>query len=150
MSLRMRNWTMPASYLLTLPNIYALIQVSRGSTIPKKQTTSALRHHFKRKHSEIERAEAQPTSSDAEANVEAEKPKKKNPISNIWKLRTQAERRALFQSSIPNWVESKTMLDPKSDRAKVCTSSYSMIHNSLGPHWPTYYFVVICSCWYDP
>ena len=63
-------------------------------------------------------ASAQSSSTGSESAA----PANKNPIVCIWKLRTKAERKELFQTTIPNWVEEKTMLDFHSDRAQVRNS----------------------------
>ena len=92
-------------------------KISRGSTDPKKQTTSGMKNHLERNHKkEYDVLYPEPekkSKSDEESDSETQPLKVK-----ISKLRTQADRRELLKGTIPGWVESKNKLPFDSVRAK--------------------------------
>ena len=94
--------------------------ISRGSEDPKKQTTSGMKTHMLSKHP-FEYKEhvnlTQATSSQTQQNLISthEVSGKENSIFNI---RSKRQRTDLFETTIPDWVESKTIWDFNSKKAQ--------------------------------
>ena len=104
-------------------------EVSRGSDIPKKMTTKCLDDHLRKVHQkehklveDLKKKKSTDNSSmshgsTAESSMELEKGIIAGSSCSITKLRTKEQRIAAFQTSIPNWVESKTKLPFHSEKA---------------------------------
>ena len=102
-------------------------EVSRGSDVPKKMTTKCLDDHLTKVHrdesklvKDLKKKKSTDDSSMSHGST-VESSMESGIIagssSSITKLRTKEQRIAAFQTSIPNWVESKTKLPFHSEKA---------------------------------
>ena len=114
-------------------------KISRGSEDPKKQTTSGMKTHMSSKHP-VEYKEpmdlTQATSSQGQLNPKCTPEVSRNETS-IFNIRSKRQRIDLFETTIPDWVESKTVWDFNSEKAKKLHKSvFEMIVLDLMP-WST-------------
>ena len=108
----------------TNATLYAFFQISRGHADPRKQNTTNVKNHLDRKHSkELKEMAAQEPSAvpSNEPTINAGREARKRGSANyteLFALCPQKRRRELFQSTINDWVEAKTMLHSGSARAQ--------------------------------
>ena len=96
------------------------MQVSRGSSDPKRQSLSSMKWHMNKEHKGIN-IDSRPRESDPSPSASGDifkLPKRSTDEICIWACRTKKQRTALFQSSIPNWIESTTVLPRSHERAR--------------------------------
>ena len=104
--------------------ITILFQISRGNTDSRNQTTTNMKTHLDRKHSkELKEiaAKEQPAEPSNESTIDAGTETRKRGSGNyteLFSLCPQKRRKELFQSTIHDWVEAKTMLHFGSERAQ--------------------------------
>ena len=99
-------------------------QITRGSEIPGKATTSSLKTHMKNHHPE---AYSIPLNESVPGCSTGTRKRACNDI-NIFRLRSKKERSEFLQSSIPDWIEANTTMDINHPRAqKIHKSIFEMM-----------------------
>ena len=99
-------------------------QISRGSVVSREQTTTNMKNHLDRIHSkELKEISAKGPSAEPSSepikDVDTETRKRgSGNYTELFSLCPQKRRKELFQSTIHDWVEAKTMLHFGSERAQ--------------------------------
>ena len=94
------------------------IQVTRGSDKPSNMTTTSMKVHMENKHPEQYSIPVQSSEkSGATADV-GENRKRASAGASIFRLRSKKDRKDFLQSSIPDWIESSTIMDKNHPRAQ--------------------------------
>ena len=97
-------------------------QISRGSADPGKRSITSLKNHLQRKHSEEVKAAA--ATQDESVDVPEESPvnesrkRGSSTYTELFVLCPQKRRKDLFQKTIDDWREAKTMLHIDHPKAK--------------------------------
>ena len=106
-------------------------KISRGSDIPKKQTTKAMEHHLNFSHADKFKV-SKPKESETENEPSGSQGLKRaanddNENAKLFNLRSKKERKTMLFQTIPGWVESQSKLEFNSQRAqKIHKSIFEM------------------------
>ena len=112
--------------------------VSRGNVNPSKMTTKNLNYHLKKDHPVefklVEKMRTNKSSNSSISHGSGAESSSSIMEENVKSLRTQQQRTAAFQATIPAWVESQTILPFRSDKAqKIHKSIFEMMMSDCQP-----------------
>ena len=93
-------------------------QISRGSANAKYQTTTNLINHLRKQHPGTKLEENSSSTPTESTSGVGQLGHKRKSTFNVFKIRNKEQRTELYQNTIPDWVEAKTMMKMKSDRAQ--------------------------------
>ena len=98
--------------------------ISRGSDIPRKQTTKSLELHLKKQHPN----EFKPSKNEAESSNLKRPANEESDCVRLFNLRSKKDRKTMLCHTIPGWVASTNKYDFHSEKAQsLHKSAFEMI-----------------------